>query len=144
MILGFSVASVYFLPNGFMPAEDSGRALLGVELPPGSRLADTEAVTEKISRRISARPDVKSAFVIGGTLLGSGDEVRKATLIINLVSEGSSASSAQSEIQQEIGRDLADIPDIRFFFMQDDGQRQLQLVVSRAATVPPCPRSPPT
>jgi hydrophobe/amphiphile efflux-1 (HAE1) family protein len=129
VILGFSVASAYFIPNGFMPAEDSGRALLGIELPPGSRLVDTEAVTEKISRRISARSDVKSAFVIGGTLLGGGEEVRKATLIINLVPKDE-RKLAQSAIQQEIGRDLADLPDIRFFFMQDNGQRQLELVVS--------------
>jgi hydrophobe/amphiphile efflux-1 (HAE1) family protein len=129
LIFFVSIGSFYFLPNGFIPAEDSGRTLLGVELPPGSRLADTEAITEKITRRITARSDVKSAFVIGGTLLGSGDEVRKATIIVNLVPKDE-RKLTQSGIQQEIGRDLADIPDIRYFFLQDDGQRQLQLVVS--------------
>jgi hydrophobe/amphiphile efflux-1 (HAE1) family protein len=129
VIMMGSALSFYFIPSGFLPAEDSGRTLLGIELPPGSRLADTEAVTDKISRRISDRSDVKSAFVIGGTLLGSGDEVRKATIVINLMPKDERKLS-QTDIKQEIGRDLAEIADIRYFFMEDDGQRQLQLVVT--------------
>ncbi|MFA5950255.1 MAG: efflux RND transporter permease subunit [Hyphomicrobium sp.] len=129
LIFAGSIGSFYLLPSGFIPAEDSGRALLGIELPPGSRLANTEAVTDQVSARISARPDVRSVFVIGGNLLGSGEEVRKATLIINLVPK-SERKLSQSGIQSEIGRDLAALPDIRYFFVQDDGKRQFQLVVS--------------
>jgi hydrophobe/amphiphile efflux-1 (HAE1) family protein len=128
MIFAGSVGSFYLLPSGFLPAEDSGRLLMGLELPPGSRLADTSAVTDRIAHQIRARPDVKSVFVIGGTLLGSGEEVRKATFIVNLAPR--SLRIAQFEIKQEIGAGLSAEPDIRYWFMQDDGQRQLQLVVS--------------
>jgi hydrophobe/amphiphile efflux-1 (HAE1) family protein len=124
-----SIGSFYLLPNGFLPQEDSGRMLLGVELPPGTKLADTQVATDEVTRRIKARSDVESVFVIGGTLLGSGEEVRKATLIATLVPKEKRAL-AQSRIQEEIGRGLADIPDIRYFFLQDDGQRELQLVVT--------------
>ncbi|WP_020088014.1 efflux RND transporter permease subunit [Hyphomicrobium zavarzinii] len=124
-----SIGSFYLLPSGFLPQEDTGRMLLGVELPPGTKLADTEATTDLVTRHIKARSDIESVFVIGGTLLGSGEEVRKATLIVTLVPKDK-RKLPQSRIQEEIGRDLADIPDIRYFFLQDDGQRELQLVVT--------------
>ena len=69
---------------GFVPTEDTGRALIAVELPPGSRLDDTRVATEIVSKRIAARSDVKSVLTIGGTVLGSSMEVRKATFIVNL------------------------------------------------------------
>ncbi|HEX2839784.1 efflux RND transporter permease subunit [Hyphomicrobium sp.] len=124
-----SIGSFYLLPSGFIPQEDSGRMLLGVELPPGTKLADTEAATEEVTRRIKSRPDIESVFVLGGTLLGGGEEVRKATLIVTLVPRDKRAL-AQSHIKEEIGHNLSDIPDIRYFFLQDDGQREFQLVVT--------------
>ncbi len=129
IIFAGSVGSFYLLPNGFIPAEDDGRALLAVELPPGSKLEDTRAVTAKVARQISARPDVKSVFVNGGILLGGTEEVRKATLILTLTPKRE-RTITQAEIKQEIGRELAGIPDIRYYFVEDDGQRQFQLVVT--------------
>jgi hydrophobe/amphiphile efflux-1 (HAE1) family protein len=128
-IFAASVGSFYLLPSGFLPAEDTGRTLLAVELPPGSRMAETKAATEAITQRIRARPDVRSVFVNGGKVMGSGAEVRKATLVINLVPKEARKLS-QARIKQEIGADLAAVPDIRFWFLQDNGQRQIQLVVS--------------
>src|SRR5262245_49643508 len=65
VIIGFvlfalSLWSTRLLPSGFMPAEDTGRTLLAVELPPGSQLTDTESVTELIARRLRERPEVQS------------------------------------------------------------------------------------
>jgi hydrophobe/amphiphile efflux-1 (HAE1) family protein len=128
-IFAASIGSFYLLPSGFLPAEDTGRTLLAVELPPGSRLEETRAVTGSVTRRILARPDVKSVFVSGGKVMGGGAEVRKATLVVNLVPKAKRKLS-QSRIKAEIGEDLAQVPDIRFWFLQDNGQRQLQLVVS--------------
>ncbi|MBU1210290.1 MAG: efflux RND transporter permease subunit [Alphaproteobacteria bacterium] len=128
MIFAGSVGSFYLLPSGFLPTEDLGRSLLGVELPPGSPIEDTRDVTSRIAERLNKDPNVESVFVNGGTILGSGAEVRKATLIINLTDK-SKRTISQAEIQEQIGRDLADIPDIRYWFMQDNGQRQVQLVV---------------
>lgn len=129
MIFAGSIGSFYLLPSGFLPQEDSGRMLLGVELPPGTRLADTEAAADEVTHRLTARSDVEGVFVIGGMLLGSGEEVRKATLIATLAPREKRALS-QSRIKEEISRDLADIADIRYFFLQDDGQREFQLVVT--------------
>jgi hydrophobe/amphiphile efflux-1 (HAE1) family protein len=132
-IFAASVASFFVLPSGFLPTEDTGRTLLAIELPPGSRLDDTKAVTAAIAGEIGARPDVKSVFVNGGRLMGgaaaSGAEVRKATLVINLVPKAE-RKLGQAAIKAEISRSLAQVPDIRFWFMLDNGRQQIQLVVS--------------
>ncbi len=129
IVFAASITSFYLIPSGFLPAEDSGRMLLAIELPPGSRLEDTRTTTAQVVRRISAHPAVKSVFINGGTLLGSGAEVRKATLVINLIPRGK-RSHTQEDVKQAVGRDLADLPDMRYWFLQDNGQRQFALVVT--------------
>ena len=44
MIFAASLWSTRLLPSGFIPADDLGRALLAIELPPGSRLDNTDRV----------------------------------------------------------------------------------------------------
>ena len=129
LIFAGSIGSFYLLPSGFLPAEDSSRLLLAVELPPGSRMADTRAVTDAIAAKVRERPDVRSVFIIGGRVMGSGAEVRKATLIINLVPK-ESRTLTQDQVRLAIGAGLANMPDIRFWFLKDNGQRQFQLVAS--------------
>ncbi|MFM9845531.1 MAG: efflux RND transporter permease subunit [Hyphomicrobiaceae bacterium] len=129
LIFAASVGSFYLLPSSFLPQEDQGRQLLAIELPPGSRLDDTRRVTAAVADRIRERADVRSVFVNGGNLLGSGAEVRKATLIINLVPKDK-RKLKQHEIKEQIGQQLAGTPDIRYWFLNDDGQRQFQLVVA--------------
>lgn len=129
MIFAGSIGSFYLLPSGFLPTEDLSRSLLGVELPPGTRLDGTREMTTRIAKTLRENPNVKSVFVNGGTILGSGAEVRKATLIVNLVPK-SKREKSQAEIQEDMTRALNEIADIRFWFLQDNGQRQFQLVVS--------------
>ena len=128
-IFAASVGSFYLLPSGFLPADDTSRTLMAVELPPGSRIDDTKAMTKALAEKIGARADVKSVFVSGGKIMGGGAEVRKATLVINLVPRNKRKLS-QSQVKQQIGREVASTPDMRFWFLQDNGQRQIQLVVS--------------
>jgi hydrophobe/amphiphile efflux-1 (HAE1) family protein len=129
VIFAVSIGSFYLLPAGFLPVEDSGRTLLAVELPPGSLVDDTRAVTAQVAKRIAARPEVRTVFVNGGRILGSGAEVRKATFTINLTPKDKRTLS-QAQIKQAISADLATIPDIRYWFLNDNGQRQFALVVS--------------
>ncbi len=129
VIFAGSVGSFFLLPNGFLPVEDSGRILLAVELPPGARMKETEQITANLAEQIDKREDVTSVFVIGGQILGSGKEVRKATLILTLA-PGETRKLKQAAIQEEIGNSLRDLPDIRYWFLQDNGQRQVQLVVA--------------
>jgi len=129
LVFAASVGSFYLVPAGFLPQEDSGRMLLAVELPPGSRLDDTRRISEDIAHRIRQRGEVKSVFINGGTLLGSGAEVRKATLIINLLPKGE-RKLTQEQVKEALGRELVTLPDLRFWFLQDNGLRQFSLVVA--------------
>ena len=70
MIFAASLWSTRLLPSGFIPADDQARALLAVELPPGSRLDDTDRVTRVIADKLKAMPEVRSVLVFGGQILG--------------------------------------------------------------------------
>jgi hydrophobe/amphiphile efflux-1 (HAE1) family protein len=124
-----SLASTKLLPSGFLPAEDTGRTLLAVELPPGSRLADTDRVTADIAARMKTLPEVRSVLVYGGQVLPSAAEIRKATLVVNL-SHKSEREIGQRALQDRISTMLGDVPDIRFWFLKDNGQRDMQLIVA--------------
>ncbi len=129
MIFAASLLSTKLLPSGFIPADDVGRVLLAVELPPGSRLDDTDRVSRTISDKLRAMPEVRSAIVYGGQILGGGAEPRKATVVINFVHK-SEREATQKEMQTRIGAMLADQPDIRFWFLKDNGQRDLTLIIA--------------
>ncbi|HRD77117.1 MAG TPA: efflux RND transporter permease subunit, partial [Hyphomicrobiaceae bacterium] len=129
MIFAGSIGSFFLLPAAFIPPDDSGRILLAVELPPGSRLEDTRRVTNNLIDRLKKRGDVESIIVNGGRVLGSGSEVRKATLIIRLVPKTERALS-QIAITEAISADIADVPDIRYWVLRDNGQRGFTVVVT--------------
>ena len=129
LIFAGSIGSFYLLPSGFIPEEDNARMLLAVELPPGSRLDDTAEVTRRVTEIVKQRPEAKNVFVSGGQILGSGAEVRKATLVLTLVPK-SERDLSQAEFRQLLAADLERLPDIRFWFLLENGQRQLQMNVA--------------
>jgi hydrophobe/amphiphile efflux-1 (HAE1) family protein len=132
-LFALSLWSTQLLPSGLLPAEDNGRSLLAVELPPGSRLDDTARVTQQITDRLRAISEIKSVLVYGGQVLGDSAEVRKATLVINLVHKSQRAVT-QKAVQAQVSRDMDDMPDIRFWFLKDNGQRDLQLTLAGTDT----------
>ena len=119
------------LSQGFLPREDSSRSLLAIELPPGSPLSETERVTEAVVARLRKRPEVKSIFVDGGRILPATNEVRDASLIINYTPK-SERSITQQDLELAISHDLAEIPDIRYWFLDENGMRAISLFVTGA------------
>jgi multidrug efflux pump subunit AcrB len=128
-IFAASIWSITLLPQGFLPAQDTGRSLLAMELPPGSQLAYTEQVTEDIVARLRKRPEVKSVFVDGGRVPPGTLEVRRAALIINYTPK-STRSVTQRELELSIGNELENVPDIRYWFLDENGLRAISLVVT--------------
>ena len=130
--LGFfaaSIASTSLLPSAFLPEEDISRSLFVVELPPGSRLQDTSDVTDGIAERLRRMPEVESVFVNGGVQLPGKKEVRLATLTVNYVPK-EERDLRQRQIESRIVQEFRDVPDIRFFVLNEGGQRGIQLIVS--------------
>ncbi|MGC1558243.1 MAG: efflux RND transporter permease subunit [Bradyrhizobium sp.] len=130
-IFAASIWSIKLLPQGFLPAQDTARSLLAIELPPGSQLAFTEKVTEEIVARLRKRPEVRNVFVDGGRVPPGNFEVRRAALIINY-SPKTGRKITQRQLELEIGQDLESVPDIRYWFLDENGLRAISLVVTGA------------
>jgi multidrug efflux pump subunit AcrB len=130
-VFALSIWSIQLLPQGFLPAQDTARSLMAMELPPGSQLAYTEKVTEDIVARLRKRPEVKSVFVDGGHVPPGTYEVRRAALIINYTpkSERDSAHT-QRLLELDISKELESVPDIRYWFLDENGLRAISLVVT--------------
>ena len=124
-----SLAGARQLASGFLPVADISRALLAIELPPGSQLSDTEAVTDTIAKRLRNRAEVKSVFVDGGRIPGGAVDVRNAGMMINLVDK-SERTLTQQQLQQAISKDVAGIPDVRYWFLDENGQRNVTFIVT--------------
>ena len=124
--LGIFVVSLFsatLLPTEFQPPMDIGRANISVELPPGSTLAETRAVTLDVTQRISLIPEVQSVFVDGG-----GGSITKATIIVNF---GQKADRDRSsfDLEDEVRTRLADVPDVRLNIMNQNGGRDIAISV---------------
>jgi multidrug efflux pump subunit AcrB len=72
---------------------------------------------------------VQSVFVDGGRIPPATVETRKAALIINY-SPKNERSLSVHDLELKIGRELADMPDMRYWFLDDNGQRPVSLIVT--------------
>ncbi len=125
-----SIQLMGLLPKGFVPPIDEGHMLFGVELPPGSRLEDTRAATDSIVARLKQKPEIAGVLVNGGYIVGlGGNEVRKATLVVSLIHKSKRAKT-QKMMEGEVSEVLASTPDLRFWYVQSNGQRSLSLIVA--------------
>jgi hydrophobe/amphiphile efflux-1 (HAE1) family protein len=124
-----SIASMRLLSEGFLPAQDTARSLLSIELPPGSLVSDTQRVTDRIVTELHKIPEVKSVFVNGGRVPQGTAEVRRASLILNYTNK-SERTVTQHALEQQVERRLQEIPDIRYWFVDENGLRAISLVVN--------------
>ena len=115
-LFGLSLWSTGLLPQGFIPDGDESRSVLSVELPPGSRLADTQAATDAMVARIRALPEVASAYSLGGATVKGPGEVRNAIVVVRYVDKTERRLS-QKQLEERIGAMLADIPDSRIYYL---------------------------
>ena len=118
-----SIWSATLLPTEFIPDQDVGRSQISIELPPGATVGDTEAAARMVSQRIGAVADVRSVFVNGGD-----GGVTKARLQVNYGPKDERPRSSFA-IEDELRRDLADIPDMRIEFLNEAGASDLSFAV---------------
>ncbi|MBK5958629.1 ABC transporter permease [Rhodoplanes elegans] len=126
VIFAGSIALIPLVPSDLMPARDTGRSALGVELPPGATLAQTEAVVKRVTDIAKARPDVTSVFAaIGVAAAGQGPgapsvggDPRNAIVYINYV-PANARPLTQQQIEAALRPALAEIPGTRFRFGAD-------------------------
>ncbi|MFP5077976.1 efflux RND transporter permease subunit [Rhizobium sp. YIM 134829] len=123
-----SILSLSAVPTTFLPAEDTGRLILTVELPPGATLADTRLVTDEISARASRLDEVEGVFARTGASMGGEQDVRHAVVSIDLKHKTERQRSSFA-IEAELAKAFASIPDARLRFLNDRGGRDLSFAV---------------
>lgn len=130
-----SILLTGLLPTGFVPPADRGQTQITIELPPGSTLAETAALTERVRQAISADKNITSVFSsIGGG--SSGDafspgaaaEVRRAVMTIT-TTHRSDRHETMSDIDNRIRANIANIPGARFTVGPPDTGVKMQLVL---------------
>ncbi|MFO1170025.1 MAG: efflux RND transporter permease subunit [Hyphomicrobiaceae bacterium] len=120
------VYATRFLPSGLFPIPDVAKIVMQVELPPGSRLDDTAALTDKIAARLKRVDGVESVFILGGAKPTGLAEVRNATANVRLTPKYDRAKT-QKMIEAEVEQALAGMPDVRISFVNDRGERGISV-----------------
>lgn len=64
-----SIGLIFFIGAEFIPAMDEGYAQIGIALPHGSKLEDTERITKQVEDILTEIPEIDLVF----TTIGSGD-----------------------------------------------------------------------
>ena len=118
--IGFFVASLLMLPfieRDLFPAADRSQSALSIELPPGVTLAETEAVSRRLTSLLLTRPEVTDVYAnLGGR--GQSGDVRRGFAIIRLKPK-SERRLSQQEFEADLRPALAQIPGVRLRFGAD-------------------------
>jgi len=103
---------------GFLPTDDQNKTSVVMELQPGTSLSQTRDVALNLAKKIQSLPEVTQIFtLVGSATSGSGpdakesDEVRSATLTINLIPKEHRESV--TEFEQKLREMLANTPGAR-------------------------------
>ena len=151
----FSVILLMGVPGSFIPSDDSSRVTISVELPPGSTLDDTDRTTKVIVDKIKDIPHIENIFTLGGASPTGDQDVRRASITVNLEkldhrltlklsqlarrlpligqfmpevpNEGRPVP--QNEIQAEIFKRIASVPDVRILKLDERGSREVSFSV---------------
>ena len=154
LVLFGSVSLIKLLPTGFIPPGDESRFVLSVELPPGSTLDQTLAKTEELAGIVGKHPEVANVFVLGGSSPTGNVEPRQASMFISLKKKAdglipgvlnpiihgidriplvhfptlatTGRTKPQVLVEDEIYKSLGNVPDARFWKVNDRGARDIQ------------------
>ncbi len=126
----FSAAiwSTSLLPTGFVPKEDASRIVLSLELPPGSKLSDTRSSADELVERLRQIPEIDDVYIVGGASPTGDLELRRGSITIDL-SHKSERERSQAQIETEVLNLVEEVPDIRAYFVDDRGERELQIAL---------------
>ena len=121
LLFAASIFSATLLPTEFVPASDTGRAVITVQLPPGSTLAQSRATGSTVTELAGQVPEVESVFVDG----------RSATSLNVQIGFGDKSERERTadEITAQLSEILSDIPDVRLFVLDENGARALSVNV---------------
>ena len=128
-----SLALVPLLPAGLIPPSDRGFTTVNVELPPGSPLTATLAVSEESRRQLRSVPGVQQVLsTVGVADESDGDsevgEVRRGSLLVTFVPRGERPD--QTSMENAIRSALLPVPGVRFRVGGGNLGEKLTLILS--------------
>lgn len=122
IVFAGSVVLLGSLPTGFLPTGDNNLSQIKVTLPPGTRLGETQRVSDGIARQLANRPEVLA-------VLATAESVNEATLLVKLKPRKERQIDRKG-FELAIRPMLAAIPDIEFTFVTDAGAKELSIYLA--------------
>ncbi|ELS02450.1 cation/multidrug efflux pump [Xenococcus sp. PCC 7305] len=111
-----SLQLVPFIPKGLFSDGDTGLSTVIVELPPGSRLQDTEEVTKQLGAILQDDPAISSYL----NYSGAENKINSAQIFVNLAPK-ETRELDQKQWQQKMRGKFAKIPGARISFRSQGG-----------------------
>ncbi len=125
IFFGASLALFKMLPTSLVSRIDRGESTVTVELPPGSKLKETTAAVDRLTRAIMARPEVATVF----SSLGRNGEVNKGRIHIVLKPRNERKLS-QDEFEDALRPRLTSLPGARAAFTGGWGSGNVQVLLT--------------
>lgn len=122
-----SIVMFQTMPTSLISNIDRSESVMEVSLPPGVTVEDMTSVIEQASKIFMSRSEVESIFITG-----SGDaQINKATMFVELVPKDKRALK-QQKFEDEVRKDLDNIPGARFGFYRSmgGGTKPLQIALT--------------
>lgn len=113
------------LPGAFMPADDKSHTQVTLALPPGSTLAQTQALGEQAWRSLAAQKYVERVFYAV-----EGDDVSTLVMTIGLAEREARAGQTRQHIEQQLRRALASLPGVRVHVGASASRDSYELVLA--------------
>ncbi len=111
-----SLMLVPYIPTSLFDGDDQGLSTMTVEVPPGSTLVDTQAVTDQITQILLENPAVTSVLSTEGTGQdGTGGAVNRAKLYVNLKPKNERDLS-QFEFEDQTRQQFEQVPGARISY----------------------------
>ncbi len=100
------VAAIFLFkekPSGFIPSEDGGRVLMGIQLPEGTSTIQTEAVLEKVMKIVAETPGVLHYNAISGMNVLSGGATSNGASIFCMLKPWDERTTPETQIPGIMG-----------------------------------------
>ncbi len=113
-LIGVTLWSFTLLPTGFLPTEDQGYIICGIQLPDGASLARTTAAIEKMNRIVSSTRGVADWNSWGGRSILDGTTASNSGTVFVVFKpweERLDPALSQQAILDELRREFATIQD---------------------------------
>jgi multidrug efflux pump subunit AcrB len=125
LAFALTIVAFYTLPFTFRPANNADSSQVTIAMVPGSTLAETIAVADRVAEILKTAPDVKSAF--------EDIEVGSANLFVQL---NKNRNRTSVEFERAMAPVLQDIPDARVTFQSQSGGGGRDITIMLASDNP--------